>query len=153
MCWAKNFTKWINTMRYHNFDEILNWSIVFYLHILFSASLLRNHQKRFARFSNLNLRNYFHVIVLDLTRVLSYFKNLCTGLPKIVENVITSTTTIIISYLILILIEAVVWRCSVKKVFLEISQNSQENTCARVSFFYYKRDSVTGAFLWILRSF
>ena len=25
-------------------------------------------------------------------------------------------------------------RCSIKKVFLEISQNSQENTCARVSF-------------------
>ena len=25
-------------------------------------------------------------------------------------------------------------RCSVKKVFLEISQNSQEGTCARVSF-------------------
>ena len=31
-------------------------------------------------------------------------------------------------------IEAVVQRCSVKKVFLEISQNSQENTSARVSF-------------------
>ena len=31
--------------------------------------------------------------------------------------------------------EAVVQRCSLKKVFLEISQNSQENTCARVSFF------------------
>ena len=31
-------------------------------------------------------------------------------------------------------LEAVVQRCSVKKVFLEISQNSQENTCARVSF-------------------
>ena len=30
--------------------------------------------------------------------------------------------------------EAVVQRCSVKKVFLEISQNSQENACARVSF-------------------
>ena len=30
--------------------------------------------------------------------------------------------------------EAVVQRCSVKKVFLEISQNSQENTCARASF-------------------
>ena len=29
-------------------------------------------------------------------------------------------------------IEAVVQRCSVKKVFLEILQNSQENTCARV---------------------
>ena len=30
--------------------------------------------------------------------------------------------------------EAVVQRCFVKKVFLEISQNSQENTCARASF-------------------
>ena len=30
--------------------------------------------------------------------------------------------------------EAGVRRGSVKKVFLEISQNSQENTCARVSF-------------------
>ena len=32
------------------------------------------------------------------------------------------------------LTEAVAQRCSVKKVFLEISQNSQENTSARVSF-------------------
>ena len=31
-------------------------------------------------------------------------------------------------------IEAVAQTCSVKKVFLESSQNSQENTCARVSF-------------------
>ena len=30
--------------------------------------------------------------------------------------------------------EAVVQRCSVKKVFLEISQKSQENTLARVFF-------------------
>ena len=30
--------------------------------------------------------------------------------------------------------EAVLQRCSVKKVFLDISQGSQENTCARVSF-------------------
>ena len=29
--------------------------------------------------------------------------------------------------------EAVTQRCSVKKLFPEISQNSQENTCARVS--------------------
>ena len=29
--------------------------------------------------------------------------------------------------------EAVAQTCSVKKVFLEISQNSQENTCARAS--------------------
>ena len=30
--------------------------------------------------------------------------------------------------------EAVARRCSAKKVFLEISQNSEGNTCARVSF-------------------
>ena len=30
--------------------------------------------------------------------------------------------------------EVAVSRCSIKKVLLEISQNSQENTCARVSF-------------------
>ena len=30
------------------------------------------------------------------------------------------------------LAEAVVWRCSVKNVFLEGSRNSQENTCAGV---------------------
>ena len=30
--------------------------------------------------------------------------------------------------------QAVTRRCSLKKVFLEILQNSQENICARVSF-------------------
>ena len=45
--------------------------------------------------------------------------------------------------------ETVAQRCSVKKVFLEISQNSQENTCARASGLqlYYKRSSDTGIFL------
>ena len=31
-------------------------------------------------------------------------------------------------------LKAIAWRCSVEKVSLEISQNSQENTCARVCF-------------------
>ena len=31
-------------------------------------------------------------------------------------------------------LEAVAQRCFLKKVFLEISQNPQENTCARISF-------------------
>ena len=39
----------------------------------------------------------------------------------------------------MLLIEAVVQRCSVKKVFLEISQNSQEKTFATVSFLLKKR--------------
>ena len=36
--------------------------------------------------------------------------------------------------LILLISEAVVQSCTVKNMFLEISQNSQERTCARVSF-------------------
>ena len=50
-----------------------------------------------------------------------------------------------------------------KKGVLRISQNSQESTCARVSFLikfqasclqlYLKRDSGTGFFLWIFRNF
>ena len=41
------------------------------------------------------------------------------------------------------------WRCSVKKMFLEISQNSQEKTCVMILFFsglqlYQKKDSGTG---------
>ena len=40
--------------------------------------------------------------------------------------------------------KAVVWRCCVEKVFLEISQYSRENTCARVS--GKKRDPGTGVF-------
>ena len=53
--------------------------------------------------------------------------------------------------------EAVVQRGSLKKVFLEIPYNSQENNCVRVSFLiklkalglqlYLKRDSGTGVFL------
>ena len=38
------------------------------------------------------------------------------------------------STLIALFAEVVVRRCSVKKMFLETSQNSQENTCAGVSF-------------------
>ena len=50
-----------------------------------------------------------------------------------------------------------------KKVFLEVSQNSQANNCARVSFLiklqawglqlYQKRGSGTSVFLWILWNF
>ena len=60
------------------------------------------------------------------------------------------------------LTEAVSRRCSIKKVFLEISQNSQENTCARVSFLIklqasvcniIKKETLTGVFLWALQNF
>ena len=47
--------------------------------------------------------------------------------------------------------EAVAQRCSVKKMFLEISQNSQENTCARVSLLIKMQalQSTSGGCFWI----
>ena len=42
--------------------------------------------------------------------------------------------------------EAVTQTCSVKRAFLKISQNSQENTCARVSLF--KKDTLAQVFLY-----
>ena len=55
--------------------------------------------------------------------------------------------------------EAVVQMCSVKNVFLKLSQNSLENTCARVLFLIklqatlLKKESSTGVFLLILLNF
>ena len=60
-------------------------------------------------------------------------------------------------------LEAVARRCSVKRVFLEMSQNSQEKNLCQSLFFnklqtqglqpYSTRDSGTGIFLWILWNF
>ena len=44
--------------------------------------------------------------------------------------------------------EAVILRCSVKKVFLEISQNLQEKTCARVSFLGLRPATLLKQRLW-----
>ena len=83
-------------------------------------------------------------------------KNKCFRLPK--------KTTITLKGEVYTHIKGMLWSshqmCSVKKVFVEISQNSLENTCAKVSFFnkvaglrsatLLKKDSGTGVFLWIL---
>ena len=45
--------------------------------------------------------------------------------------------------------ETVVRRCFARNVFLEVSQNSQENICARVSFFNKVAGFGTGVLLWI----
>ena len=47
-------------------------------------------------------------------------------------------------------------RCSVKKMFFNISQNSEEKTCAGVSLIletFLKSDSSTVVSLWILQIF
>ena len=49
------------------------------------------------------------------------------NIKSAIGELITTGEQIIIQFR-----EAVVQRCSVRKVFSEISQNSQENTCARM---------------------
>ena len=58
--------------------------------------------------------------------------------------------------------EAVAQRCFIKKAFLEIPQNSQENTCVRVSFLiklqawacnFIKKEALAQVFSWILQNF
>ena len=53
------------------------------------------------------------------------------------------------------MIEVVTGICSVKKMLLKISVNSQKNTCVRVSFLIKLQalDSGTSVVLWIFRDF
>ena len=68
--------------------------------------------------------NQRNLTLTKLTKVLTYT---CKNIKKIMMK-------IALLLIITIIKEAVTRRCSVKKMFLEISQNSQKNTCARVSF-------------------
>ena len=67
---------------------------------------------------------FCHFLFDDKVRMTGGRRNLSSGFQII-------DTFILID---LLLSEAAAQRCSVKQVFLEISQNSQENTCARASF-------------------
>ena len=79
------------------------------------------------------------IVVLDIADISNYFQNNCgdwklhsiklyfTSVPLWEGQGLLESTFKLFP-------EAVTQRCSVKNVFLEISQNSQENTCARTSF-------------------
>ena len=70
--------------------------------------------------------------------------------PKTVKDLLFQQKTSSINIWHMVLnTEAVARRRFVKKVFLQISENSQEKTCIGVS---WVTDSDTGVFLWILRN-
>ena len=81
------------------------------------SSLVSSFKLRFFEFAY-GLVTFYSRYKLSFTVYLS-IPALITGFHKILQPLYS---------------EAVVQRCSVKNVFWEISQNSQENTCARVSF-------------------
>ena len=70
------------------------------------------------------------LILMSAKHLQTYFVNLVW-----VWQNFTRVTRLLVPIKTLVVVDpdATVHRCSVKKVFLKISQNSQENTCARVS--------------------
>ena len=59
-------------------------------------------------------------------------KHCCT--KKLISPTLKQNTKVMMRLLVTQYQKAVSRRCSIKKVFLKVSQNSQENTCVRVSF-------------------
>ena len=93
------------------------WSIT-YIKKKKKITISTSISEMFANF----LSNYFKKFCLERERFLNEL------LHQIIKLMIKRTEAITHFW------EAVVRKCSVTKVFLEISQNSQENTGARVSF-------------------
>ena len=67
------------------------------------------------------------------------------GLPYL--TLFFNSTSVLLNFFMNL--EAVAQTCSIRKVFLEISQNSQGNTCARVSFLITLQASGIGVFLFL----
>ena len=64
-----------------------------------------------------------------------FYKNASGGLPlMLIVLIIVIMMKMMMIILVNIIIRSSQRRCSLKKVFLEISQNSRESTCSRVSF-------------------
>ena len=79
----------------------------------------------------------FVVLIYDVIRfiLMTSSRKLCMMIRKVDLTLGYSHSNIKVSFIIALPSKSVVRRCSVKKIFLKTSQNSQENTCARVSFF------------------
>ena len=75
-----------------------------------------------------------HLVAASALKLFKNIAVLSANLEILINTKILVLKNSSIFLLWLIKLEAVVRRCSVKNLFLEILQNSQENTCARVSF-------------------
>ena len=82
-----------------------NTSYVKWLHVLLKSAYQVSRRKKVNRF----LSHLFRLAIKKMTSILGW------------DNALNS--------------ETVARRCSVKKLFLEILQNTQENTCSRGSFY------------------
>ena len=103
-----------------------NWWTLVFTHAFEVLPLLVSHLLKKPLMEN----SIFCAVFIGL--LIKWFIITTTILRKIMEHICSHV--VLIKWKIRLIIEAVIQRCSVKKVFLETSQNSQENTCARVSF-------------------
>ena len=103
-----------------------NWWTLVFTHAFVVLPLLVSHLLKKPLMEN----SIFCSVFIGL--LIKWFIITTTILRKIMEHICSHV--ILIKWKKRLIIEAVIQRCSVKKVFLETSQNSQENTCARVSF-------------------
>ena len=117
-------TKWKNSKNAITFGCVLK------------AHLLEKRGERTWKIKE-NMKNYW-----NCSEIKEYSKN-------IENNCLNASCGIVMGHA-----EAVTQRCSVKNLFIEISQNSQQNTCGRVVFASLsKRNTGTGVFFWILWNF
>ena len=151
--WNVSF-RGFNEMRTSRWFHCVNYREMFMVYFLDLVMKYENSKNRFAE-SSLSWKTF-------LLKLLSYFIN-----SFIINDVWKfngkwkhkTKSKIKVAFFIL----KARRRCSVKKMLLNISQNLQENTCARVSSLiklqgwglqlYLKRDSGTGVFLWLLLNF
>ena len=82
--------------------------------LLFTASYKANNHYM----SKLDVESCFFVFILDFLPVI-----------YVLQNYYYKKKGVYVHF-----VETVAQSCSVKKVFLEMSQNSKESTCARLSF-------------------
>ena len=91
-----------------------------------------SEKKKRERMRYMNGKRTSSIVPLKVFSIVlaTFSKYFATTTEDLQRNSKTHSLTI----LVLLDAEAIFQRCSLKKVFLQISQDSQENTCARVSF-------------------
>ena len=134
-------------------QEIILWVIITTYETVFNSSF-------WFWYWNINDKNRWSENIVNKCEIqpVSEIQPMLTSLRPFVNPMLITTVTSAVTHF-----RSSHRKCSVKNMFLEISQHSQESICARVPFLiklqgwglqlYQKRDSGTGIFLWMLRNF
>ena len=112
-----------NTSKYSFLHSCCSKEILTMKQMKMKSMTVKTHLQEWTLFPRMNFIVFFSLYFLDY--VLKYFREPSWNWSHLVQ---------VNRWWIANIPEEVVRRCSVKKVFLKISQTSQQNTCVRVSF-------------------